>query len=141
MRDFANERVRYNRRMSPADKEFLGISPRDTVPTRHERPSSVPQTDARNTENHFEHRVSALNAEGEVSKPHDAYGVCFAWQVGGERPAGGAELPKSRFGRRPRTVIAHGEECKGQTAYYSTCYENSKGDKGEWSPVVEAIIG
>jgi hypothetical protein len=56
-------------------------------------------------------------------------------------PASGADLPKGRFSRKPVIVVAHGEAFKVQTAYYATCYENSKGEAGGWSPVVEAIIG
>ncbi|GAB6391864.1 MAG: hypothetical protein MdMp014T_1237 [Treponematales bacterium] len=123
-----------------ADRTAMGVHNRDKVPSPHPIPSSVPDTDVRNTENHFEHRLSALNNEGKPLKPHDAYGVRFAWQVGGERPASGADLPKGRFSRRTSIVVPHGEALKGQTAYYSTCYENSKGEAGEWSPIVEAII-
>jgi hypothetical protein len=67
MRDFANGSVRYNRQMSVVEKEFLGIGPRDTVPTNHPRPSSVPDTDARMTRNHFEHRGRALDALGRAA--------------------------------------------------------------------------
>jgi hypothetical protein len=37
------------------------------------------------------------------------------------RPATGADLPKGEFSRKP-------------------AYENSKGEKSPWSPVVEAVI-
>jgi hypothetical protein len=100
----------------------------------------VPDTDARTTRNHFEHRVRALDALGRAAKPDDAYGVAFAWQVGGEKPAAGADLPKSRFSRRPSIVVSHSEADKGKPVFYASCYENSKGDQGPWSPVVEAVI-
>jgi hypothetical protein len=67
--------------------------------------------------------------------------VRYGWQVGGERPASGEGLPKSRFSRKTNLVIAHTEADKGKTAYYATCYENGKGDQGKWSPVEEAVIG
>jgi hypothetical protein len=70
-----------------------------------------------------------------------AYGVRYAWQVGGVRPASGEDLPKTRFSRSPTLAIARTEEQKGQTVYYATCYENSKGQAGPWSPVEVAVIG
>jgi hypothetical protein len=104
-------------------------------------PSSQPETAVENTPNHFEHKVMALNHEGKAAKPADAYGVRYAWQVGGEKPASGSDLPKSKFSRKPIHVVTHTEADKAKTAYYSTCYENSKGETGPWSPVEEAVIG
>jgi hypothetical protein len=49
-------------------------------------------------------------------------------------------LPKTKFTRKPSYVVEHKEEDKGKTAYYATAYENRKGDRGKWSPVVEAVI-
>jgi hypothetical protein len=85
--------------------------------------------------------VRAINhATGNTSKPSDAIGVCFGWQVGGERPANGQDLPKTKSQRRSSHIVEHKEEDKGKTAYYATCYTNDKGDRGTWSPVVEAVI-
>lgn len=142
MRDFANSSIRFNKRMDDETKERMGIHPKDTTITHHNPPSSQPDTVVENTVNHFEHRVRALNhATGHAAKPADAYGVRYAWQVGGDRLASGEDLPKSRFNRRPTQVIVHTEADKGKTVYYATCYENDKGDMGKWSPVEGAIIG
>ncbi|GHU99886.1 hypothetical protein FACS189483_09590 [Spirochaetia bacterium] len=95
-----------------------------------------------NTPNHFEHRLRALNrGRNDASKPDDAYGVRYAWQVGGEKPATGADLPKSKFSRNTSHVVTLTEADKAKTAYYATCYENGKGDTGPWSPVVDTVIG
>jgi len=122
------------------DRIAMGVHNKDTRPTHQGAPESQPDTDVRNTKNHYEHEVRALNAEGRTKKPEDAYGVRFAWQVGGERPASGEDLPKSKFRRSTLFRAKYTEADKGKTAWYSTCYENSKGDQGEWSPIVEAII-
>jgi hypothetical protein len=142
MREFANSSIRFNKKMDDPDKLFMGIHPKDTTPTVHGTPGSQPGTEVENTRNHYEHLIRAINTErGDHSKPEDAYGVRYAWQVGGEKPASGADLPKSKFNRRTTHVVQHTEAVKGKTAFYSTCYENSKGDTGPWSPVVEAVIG
>ena len=85
--------------------------------------------------------MRAIKPGGGSGKPADAYGVRYALQVGGERPPSGGDLPKTRFSRKTSCVVAHTEEDKGKTAWDSTCYENSKGEQGIWSPVVEAVIG
>ncbi|MDR0683736.1 MAG: hypothetical protein LBF83_01210, partial [Spirochaetaceae bacterium] len=112
-----------------------------TTPTSHPVPVSQPETVVENTVNHFEHKVMALNHEGKAGKPAEAYGVRFAWQVGGTKPASGADLPKTKFSRKPILVVTHTEADKAETAYYAACYENSKGDAGPWSPVEETVIG
>ncbi|MDR2517538.1 MAG: hypothetical protein LBC88_09205, partial [Spirochaetaceae bacterium] len=108
----------------------------------HGTPTSQPDTVVENSVNHYEHKIKALNhATGDTSKPADAYGVRYAWQVGGEKPASGADLPKSKFSRKTTHLVTHTEADKGKPCYYAACYENSRGDTGPWSPVEEAFIG
>jgi hypothetical protein len=142
IRDFANSSIRYNKKMDDATKLAMGVRLKDDTQTSHGTPSSQPATEVENTRNHYEHRVRAMNTErGDHSKPADAYGVRYAWQVGGERPVSGEAIKGStKFNRRTTLIVQHSEADKGKTAYYSTCYENGKGDSGKWSPVVEAII-
>ncbi|MDR2448155.1 MAG: hypothetical protein LBD58_12860 [Treponema sp.] len=143
MRDFANSSIRFNKKMDDPTKLIMGIHPKDTTPTTHGTPTSQPDTVVENTVNHFEHRVRALNHEtGDVSKPADAYGVRYVWQVGGERPASGADIRgQTKFSRKTNLVVTHTEADKAKTCYYATCYENGKGEQGSWSPVEEAVIG
>jgi hypothetical protein len=142
MRDFANTSIRFNKKMGDADKLVFGIRPTDKIQTTHGTPTSQPDTVVENSVNHFEHKVKALNHEtGDASKPADTYGVRYAWQAGGTKPASGADLGKTKFSRKTTLTITHTEADKGQPAFYATCYENSKGDTGPWSPVEEAFIG
>jgi hypothetical protein len=140
MRDFINSEIRYNKKMPDVDKFFLGVRPADTKPTRQPVPSSQPNTEVLPSQNHYEHVVRALNHSGGTSKPEDAYGVRYAWQVGGVKPATGADLPKMQFSRKTTLVIKYTEAEKAQTVYYATCYENSRGEHGPWSPIAEAVI-
>jgi hypothetical protein len=142
MRDFANTSIRFNKKMDDVAKLDMGIHPQDTTPTHHAPPKSQPDIVVENTSNHFQHRIRALNPEtGKASKPADAYGVRYAWQVGGGRPASGEDLPKSKFNRSATHVVIHTEADKGKTVFYAVCYENGRGDVGPWSPVEEAVIG
>jgi hypothetical protein len=142
MRDFANSSIRFNKKMTDAQKLRYGISAPDDTKTSHGVPAHQPETEVQNTKNRFEHRVSAINVDTRTAvKPDDAYGVRYGWQIGGARPATGADLPKSRFRRKASIVITHTEASKGETVYYATCYENAKGDTGPWSPIVDAVNG
>ncbi|MHB9293667.1 hypothetical protein Holit_02794 [Hollandina sp. SP2] len=143
MRDFANTSIRFNKKITDPQKMVFGIHPKDPTQRIHGIPASQPDTVVENTVNHFEHRVRALNHEtGGASKPADAYGVRYAWQVGGEKPAsGGAIRGQTKFSRKTNLVVTHTEADKAKTCYYSCCYENRRGEQGSWSPVEEGIIG
>jgi hypothetical protein len=142
MRDFANSSVRFNKKMDDPAKLAMGIHPKNTTPTTHGTPTSQPDTVVENSINHFEHKIRVINHEtGGASKPTDAYGVRYAWQVGGNRPVSGGDLPKTKFSRRTNLTVTHTEADKGKPCWYATCYENGKGDMGPWSPVEEAFIG
>lgn len=142
MRDFANSSIRFNKKMPDAEKLLFGIKPADKTPTPHGTPASQPDTVVENSVNHYEHRIKAINhATGNAKKPADAYGVRYGWQVGGEQPVSGADLPKSKFSRKTSLTVTHTEADKGKPAYYASCYENARGDAGPWSPVEEAFIG
>jgi hypothetical protein len=142
MRDFANSSIRFNKKIPDEVKAALGVHFADNTFTVHPIPTSQPQTVVENTLNHFEHKLRALNrGRNDASKPADAYGVRYAWQVGGEKPASGKNLPKTKFSRKTTLTVTHTEADKGKTAYYASCYENGKGDIGQWSPVEEGIIG
>ncbi|MDR1867120.1 MAG: hypothetical protein LBQ77_02495 [Treponema sp.] len=141
MRDFANTSIRFNKKMKDEDKLVYGIRPADTKLTTHAPPTSQPSTEVLLTLNHYQHRVNALShGVRATSKPADAYGVRYAWQIGGGKPASGADLPKTQFSRKTSYTVIFTEADKGKTVYYATCYENSKGQTGPWSPVTEAII-
>ena len=108
----------------------------------HNPPATQPLTVIENTVNHFEHKVIAYNPKTEKhDKPEDAYGVCYAWQIGGTEPASGEDILKSEFSRKTHLIIQYKEADRGKPVYITTCYENQKGRKGPWSPVVKATVG
>jgi hypothetical protein len=72
--------------------------------------------------------------------PDDVEGLRWGWQVGGAKPAKGADLPHSVFSRRMKRVFDWSEDMRAQTVYYAVCGENAKGDQGEWSDVVETTV-
>jgi hypothetical protein len=142
MRDFANSSVRFNKSMDDAKRLPLGVRPKDTTYTSHPRPTSQPVTMVENTSNRYEHKLRAMNSEnGTATKPADAYGIRYAWQIGGEKPLSGEALSKTKFSRKTSLTVSHSESEKNLRVYYACCYENSKGDTGTWSPVEEATIG
>lgn len=106
------------------------------------RPAPVSRPDAEVVPSgKFRHTVTALNsATAKKEKPSDAYGVRFAWQVGGAPPASPADLPKSKFSRKPQTDFSWEPNDQGKPVHYAVCYENPRGTPGPWSAVVSTIV-
>ncbi|MDR2926740.1 MAG: hypothetical protein LBV41_00830 [Cytophagaceae bacterium] len=142
MRVFANTSVRYNPLMDEIARSEMGIRTKDSTLTSAPRPTIRPETVVENTTNRLEHKIKAISGDTRsTSKPAEAYGVRFAWQVGGTKPASGEDLPKNKFSRRAYLIATYSETDKGKTVYYATCYENTKGEAGPWSLLEEAFIG
>jgi hypothetical protein len=116
----------------------LGLKPHDTTKTPQPVPSTRPVTVVQTTKNHFEHRIYA-KGEG-ATKPDDAYGVRYAWQLGGEAPASAEGLTTTEFRRAASFVVTYSTADRAKIAYYATCYENGKGEKGPWSEVVSEVV-
>jgi len=99
--------------MTDADRLPLGIRPKDTTSTTHNPPVSQPDIVVENTHNRFQHKIKTMNrATGKNGKPDDAYGVRYAWQTGGEKPASGGSLSKTKFSRKASYIVNHSEADK-----------------------------
>jgi hypothetical protein len=142
MRQFATTSIRNNPYMDVAAREDMGLRIPDTVPTTNKKPVAVPNTTIEPTVYPFQHRIYARNFEnGGKGKPAGVHGVRFVWQVGGDRPNGGADILMGQFSRKPEIIITHKEGDRGKIVYYSSCYENTRGEAGPWSLIEETYIG
>jgi hypothetical protein len=122
------------------DRVDLGLHIRDTTPTSHQPPKSRPDLDVEPSAK-FEHKVTALNpATNKRAKPADAYGVRYAWSLGGTAPASPEDLPKSKFSRKTQEIFSWDPSDQGKAVYYAAAYENSKGERGEWSAITSAVV-
>jgi hypothetical protein len=122
------------------DRVDLGLHVKDTTMTHHPVPKSRPEVDVEPA-GKFEQRVTALNpATNKRAKPADAYGLRYAWQLGGEAPASPEDLPKSKFSRKTQERFSWDPSDQGKPVHYAAAYENSKGEQGPWSAVVSTVV-
>lgn len=122
------------------DRLDMELHIKDATPSRHAPPTSRPDTEVVPS-GKFRHTVNALNsATAKKEKPNDAYGVRFAWQLGGTAPESPAELPKSKFSRKLQADFSWDPSVQSQPVHYATCYENAKGQQGPWSAIVSTIV-
>jgi hypothetical protein len=54
-------------------------------------------------------------------------------------PVTGKDLPHSRWTRRRKERFDFDGD-SGKTAYFCVCYENGKGEAGEFGPMFHAVI-
>jgi hypothetical protein len=140
VRNIKNKYIDYNDAVTDPDRERLGLPIRDRKPTPKPRPVSRPTLEVLPTNNR-QHTAAAINqATGTKTKPADAYGVRYVWEIRETAPANAGELRHSVFRRKTTEVFDYNEEDRGKRVYYADCYENAKGEAGPWSDIVEAII-
>jgi hypothetical protein len=129
-----------NGAITPEDRLDLGLNAKDTVHTSHPAPTSRPDTDVEPS-GKYQHMVTVLNSEtNKKEKPADAYGVRYAWQLGGTAPSAPGDLPKSKFSRKTSEKFMWDPSDQGKPVFYASCYENSKGEVGPWSGIVSTIV-
>jgi hypothetical protein len=140
VRNMKNKHIDYNDAITDPDRERLGLSIRDRKPTPKPRPASRPVLEVLPTNNR-QHTGTAINqATRKKTKPEDAYGVRYVWEIRDTPPANADDLRHSTFRRKVSEVFNFSEEDRGKKVFYAACYENAKGEGGPWSDIVEAII-
>jgi hypothetical protein len=140
VRNVKNKYIDYNDAVTDPDRERLGLPLRDRKPTPKPRPASRPTLEVLPTNNR-QHTATAINqATGKKTKPDDAYGVRYVWEIRDTAPTNAGDLRSSVFHRKVVEVFDYTEEDRGKKVFYAACYENAKGEAGPWSDIVEAII-
>jgi hypothetical protein len=140
LRRFIQGRLMYNNLVTCDDLIAMSLPVHDKKPKPHSVPHSRPGVEVKATNNR-QHTISAVNQQtGKRTKPADVYGIRYYWEIRNTPPANADDLSKSVFSRKTKYVVNYNEEDRGKTAYYSACYENSKGEIGPYSDIVRVII-
>ena len=140
VRNIKNKHIDYNDAVTDPNRERLGLPARDRKPTPKPAPVSRPLLEVAPTNNR-QHTATAINqATGKKTKPEDAHGVRYVWEIRDAPPANAGDLRHSVFRRKVSEVFNYSEEERGKKVFYAACYENAKGEAGPWSDIVEAII-
>ncbi|MDR1126976.1 MAG: hypothetical protein LBL06_02485 [Treponema sp.] len=140
VRDIKNQYVDYNTAVTNPDRERLGLHIRDRHPTPKPRPTSRPSLEITPTNNRQHTGIAINKATGKKTKPADAYGVRYAWEIRDNAPINADDLRHSTFRRKVSQVFNYSEEERGKKIFYAACYENEKGEAGPWSDIIETII-
>lgn len=140
MREFANADIRFNRRMSDADRLPLGIRPRDTIRTDHtvvpeEVENEVTPDGIRTLAVHFKVLGTANNA-----KPTGYDGAVTIWAVSDTQPVNAEDYPHHQMASRTPFRIEFEEADRGKRVWIMQAWQNERGIIGRWSGVLSAFV-
>jgi hypothetical protein len=74
------------------------------------------------------------------AKPPGQHGAEIRWAVLEVAPTVLDDLSHSSFDTRSPFTLTFDENQRGQALYYCLCWENTRGEKGPYSPIEKAII-
>jgi hypothetical protein len=140
IRGFAAASIRYNGKMEDEDKGRLGIWPRDRVYTFHSAPAlfvqfHVEPAGVGQLVIHF--RV--LDAEGKA-RPKGCAGAYVKWLVADKPASSIGELKDDRLATRTPYILTFADTLRGKTVSIALCWQDNKGRRGPWGPMVSTII-
>jgi hypothetical protein len=143
IREFVNEYIRYNHVLTDEDHTALGVK----IPDKHRTPAPIPTGIIE-----FFMKMLAVARLGVVyqnsgaqskAKPPGVQGAEIRigiTEIGDPPITDPEKLTRSEFSTRtPHTLIFSAED-SGKRAYIAMRWENTRGEKGPWSPIQSAVI-
>ena len=127
--------------VTDADLVAMGLPERGSgARTAPQPPVTVPAYEARMpspgvVEIHFRDAGA-----GRKAKPARIHGVEIAWAVLDNTPVGWNELTHSSFDTRTPFRLTFEGDRRGKRVYFALRWENTRGEKGPWSNIGEAVI-
>jgi hypothetical protein len=140
MRDFANGSIRFNKQMTPEDKQVYGIRPKNATQTGGSEPESYPEAEPdtsvlRQVTIHFWDNVTKKRG-----KPHGVHGAEIRWAILDHDPASVDELTNSDFDTASPFTLKFDENQRGKRVYFCLRWETNTNVKGPYGEIYSAII-
>jgi hypothetical protein len=125
------------------DEDLITMGmPKRSIGGHH--PVDIPTTSPRGSSVSTERCVLAIHYEDEKKpgkgKPKGVHGVEMAWIVADEVPKSFNEYPHSTFDTKTPIFLHFDSSFEGKTVFYILRWENTRGEKGPWSPTYTAVI-
>jgi hypothetical protein len=140
MRDFANTSIRYNKRMTKAQKEEYGVPTPDPIPTPNPPPTSYPEAES---DTSVIRQVTIRfwdSLTKKRGKPHGVHGAEIRWAILDHPPASVNELIHSDFDTASPFTLVFDESQRGLRLYFCLRWESTTNLKGPDGEIYSAII-
>jgi hypothetical protein len=140
MRDFANGSIRFNKQMTPEDKQVYGIRPRDATQTGGSEPKSYPEAEPdtsvlRQVTIHFWDSVTKKRG-----KSHGVHGAEIRWAILDHEPTSVDELTNSDFDTASPFTLKFDENQRGKRVYFCLRWETNTNLKGPYGEIYNVVI-
>ncbi|MFC2092621.1 hypothetical protein ACFLSV_01860 [Bacteroidota bacterium] len=141
IRNFYSQWISRNPLVTDAQKVDLGVTVRDTEPTRIDAAGFAPQLVVDKILVGV-HTLRFSNPEDPHSKkmPKGQKIILRAAVAAADIPESeipwGGNVTVTRF----LHDVSYTVDDKGKTAYYTACYESNRGERGPWSDIIDAIV-
>ncbi|MDR0769141.1 MAG: hypothetical protein LBE71_04475 [Dysgonamonadaceae bacterium] len=140
IRQYVKEYLEYNHLISDDDRERMGLPVHDKKPTPVPTPTTTVEMDAKAASPGVIKIAYQDSASGKKAKPHGVHGAEFNWAILDHVPTDWTELIHSSFSTHSPAVLSFEGHQRGQTFYFASRWENTRGEKGPWSEIQSVII-
>jgi hypothetical protein len=140
VRLFVKGFLEYNPAVSDDDRERMGLPIHDTKPTPVDDPNSLPVALVKTPfpgviELHVTDSIS-----GRKAKPAGVHGFEIVWAILDTPPTDWSQLTYSSFSTRTPFRLSFSGNDRGKIVYFALRWENTRGVKGPWTEITNAII-
>ncbi|MDR0582169.1 MAG: hypothetical protein LBG31_04300 [Prevotellaceae bacterium] len=141
LRTVVKEYLNFNHAVTDSDRDKLGLPIYKTTRTHAPVAAKSPDFDI-NTSVIGRVGISFYEKDGDHrrGKPAGQHGVEIAWVIAGTPPTRWDELIHSIVDTHSPHTFSFENDQRGQTLYFALRWENTRGEKGPWSPIESAII-
>jgi hypothetical protein len=128
--------------VTDADRENMGLTVYDTIPTPVQEPEGQAEADI-TYPGRTQLQLHIKHVAGTPFNPKASYGyrVYYGVYDAADTPPGsGMDLRESKFTRQKKMMFRFLPGDSAKTAYFCIRYENSKGQTGPWGALFSAVI-
>ena len=131
--------LKVNTRLTDDDRRAAGISIRDTTPTPAPVPTTYPIASADTSTMRRLTIKYRDSSSSNTAKPKGVHGAEIKWLIAEERPTV-EELINSTFDTGSPYTITFEDSQRGKKVWICMRWENTRGEKGPWGQMINAII-
>jgi hypothetical protein len=140
-RNVVGEYLNRNHLLSDGDREMLGLPIRKTTRTPAPMAETYPDFDIdTRLLSHLIIHFFEKDGDHKRSKPAGQHGAEINWIISDVPMVDANEFTHSSFDTRTPFTLEFSGHDRGKTVYLALRWENTRGQKGPWSPIQKAII-
>jgi hypothetical protein len=112
----------------------------DSKRTQVQAPSTTPEAEVRLPSQGVVEIYYRNEGSDSKAKPAGVHGVEIAWEILDAAPTDWAQLGNSSFDTHSPFEMTFSGDKRGKHLYFALRWENTRGEKGHWSPIRDVII-